>query len=86
MPIQAGGIGEGRARGYGRPEEADGGGGSEIPKDWTPPRRPKPGRAHPVPRLPFDLVPDFIPVAGYLDDAVIVALLLRQSCVGRVPS
>ena len=27
--------------------------------------------------LPFDLVPDFIPVAGYLDDAVLVALVLR---------
>jgi uncharacterized membrane protein YkvA (DUF1232 family) len=27
--------------------------------------------------LPIDLVPDVIPVVGYLDDAVIVALVLR---------
>ena len=28
--------------------------------------------------MPLDLVPDFIPVAGYADDAVIVALALRS--------
>ena len=27
--------------------------------------------------MPIDLVPDFIPVAGYLDDALVVALALR---------
>jgi uncharacterized membrane protein YkvA (DUF1232 family) len=28
--------------------------------------------------LPFDLVPDFIPVIGYADDAVILAFALRS--------
>ena len=28
--------------------------------------------------FPFDLVPDFIPVAGQLDDVVVVALVLRS--------
>jgi uncharacterized membrane protein YkvA (DUF1232 family) len=27
--------------------------------------------------LPFDLVPDFIPIAGHLDDVLVVALTLR---------
>ena len=28
--------------------------------------------------LPFDLVPDFVPVLGYADDAVVVVLVLRS--------
>jgi uncharacterized membrane protein YkvA (DUF1232 family) len=28
--------------------------------------------------IPFDLVPDFIPVIGYADDAILVALVLRS--------
>ena len=28
--------------------------------------------------IPFDLIPDFIPVVGYADDAIIVAAVLRS--------
>ena len=35
--------------------------------------------------MPFDLVPDFIPVAGQLDDAIVVAFVLRTVLRGAGP-
>jgi len=35
--------------------------------------------------MPVDLVPDFIPVAGQLDDAIVLALVLRSVLRGGGP-
>ena len=36
--------------------------------------------------MPIDLVPDFIPVAGQLDDAIIIALVIRSVLRGAGPA
>jgi uncharacterized membrane protein YkvA (DUF1232 family) len=53
---------------------------SRLVRDKRLPRRSRflVGALIPYLAMPFDLVPDFIPVAGQLDDAVIVAFVLRR--------
>ena len=35
--------------------------------------------------MPIDLIPDFVPVLGYADDAIIVALVLRSAARSAGP-
>jgi uncharacterized membrane protein YkvA (DUF1232 family) len=53
---------------------------TRLMRDTRLPRRHKLLVAALIPYLamPFDLIPDFIPVAGQLDDAVLVAFALRR--------
>lgn len=53
---------------------------SRLVRDDRLPRRHKLLVAALIPYLamPFDLIPDFVPLAGQLDDAVVVALVLRR--------
>ncbi len=53
---------------------------TRLLRDKRLPRRHKLLVAALIPYLamPFDLIPDFIPVAGQLDDAILVAFVLRR--------
>jgi uncharacterized membrane protein YkvA (DUF1232 family) len=61
---------------------------SRLLRDPRVPRRCKLLLALPVGYLsmPFDFVPDFMPVAGQLDDAIVVALVLRAVLRGSGPA
>jgi len=53
---------------------------TRLVRDTRVPRRSKVLVAALLPylALPFDLIPDFIPVVGQLDDAILVALVLQR--------
>jgi uncharacterized membrane protein YkvA (DUF1232 family) len=53
---------------------------SRLLRDPRVPRRSKILVAALIPylALPFDLIPDFIPIAGQADDAILVAFVLRR--------
>jgi uncharacterized membrane protein YkvA (DUF1232 family) len=58
---------------------------SRLLRDERLPRRHKLllGAVIPYLALPFDLIPDFIPVVGQLDDALLVAWALRRVATAR---
>jgi uncharacterized membrane protein YkvA (DUF1232 family) len=58
---------------------------SRLLRDGRLPRRHKLFVAALIPylALPFDLIPDFVPVAGQFDDAVLVAFVLRRIARAR---
>ena len=58
---------------------------TRLLRDERLPRRQKLLVAALIPYLasPIDLIPDFIPIAGQLDDAVLVALVLRRIVRGN---
>ena len=53
---------------------------TRLARDRTLPTRTRvwPGLLVVYLAVPFDLVPDFIPVLGYADDAIVVAIVLRM--------
>ena len=53
---------------------------ARLLRDRRVPRRSKALVAALIPylALPFDLIPDFVPVAGQLDDAILVVFVLRR--------
>lgn len=58
---------------------------TRLLRDRRLPRRHKllVGALLPYLAMPFDLIPDFVPVAGQLDDAVLVAFVLRRIVRGN---
>jgi uncharacterized membrane protein YkvA (DUF1232 family) len=58
---------------------------SRLLRDGRLPRRRKllVGALIPYLVMPFDLIPDFVPIAGQFDDAVLVAFVLRRLVRGE---
>jgi uncharacterized membrane protein YkvA (DUF1232 family) len=59
----------------------------DVLRDKTVPCRAKiiPGLALAYLAMPIDLIPDFIPVIGHLDDAIVLAWAIRHVIVAAGP-